>query len=200
MILRPDPANPNRMDDETKAVMAKSLAEFGDMSGITVNRRTGLLIGGHQRTDVLKGGRLDVVDLPTPDPDGTVARGHLECNGRRYAVRVVDWEEDKAHAAMLAANKYGRLGIDDQDILAGVLREIGKDQAVLAGFDADTISGIQDVVASGKIDVDEKVEVLTPIRRLHVLISMTSDQGIELLPRIEAMAKESGAQVHHAGN
>ena len=124
MILKPDPANPNRMDDETKAVMAKSLAEFGDMAGIVVNRRTGLLIGGHQRTDVLKGGRLDVVDLPTPEPDGTVARGHLECNGRRYAVRVVDWSEDRAHAALLAANRFGRLGLDDAALLKDMLEQL----------------------------------------------------------------------------
>jgi hypothetical protein len=112
------------MDDETKAIMAQSLAEFGDMAGIVVNRRTGLLIGGHQRTDVLKGGRLDVVDLPTPEPDGTVARGHLECNGRRYAVRVVDWSEDRAHAALLAANRFGRLGVDDAALLKDMLEQL----------------------------------------------------------------------------
>jgi large subunit ribosomal protein L35 len=80
--------------------MAQSLAEFGDMAGIVVNRRTGLLIGGHQRTDVLAGATMLVTDLPAPEPDGTVARGHLEHGGRRYAVRVVDWPEAKAHAAL----------------------------------------------------------------------------------------------------
>lgn len=143
-MLKPDPANPNRMDAETKAAMAKSLAEFGDMSGITINRRTGLLIGGHQRTDVLKDGRLAVADLPAPEPDGTVARGHLECNGRRYAVRVVDWPEDKAHAALLAANRYGRLGQDDSALLKDLLAELdcgqktdtGQLLADLTGFDA----------------------------------------------------------------
>jgi hypothetical protein len=31
-LLRPDPANPNRMDAATKGIMARSLAEFGDLS------------------------------------------------------------------------------------------------------------------------------------------------------------------------
>ena len=100
LSLAPDPANPNRMDPEDKARMARSLAEFGDLSGIVWNKRTGLLIGGHQRTDVLRDGKLDVADLPEPEPDGTVARGHLEHGGRRYAVRVVDWPPEKAHAAL----------------------------------------------------------------------------------------------------
>jgi hypothetical protein len=131
------------MDAETKAIMAKSLAEFGDMAGIVVNRRTGLLIGGHQRTDVLKDGRLDVADLPAPEPDGTVARGHLEHGGRRYAVRVVDWSEDRAHAALLAANRFGRMGQDDAALLKDLLEQLDAGQttddgqllADLTGFD-----------------------------------------------------------------
>ena len=142
--LRPDPANPNRLDDATKAELARALAEFGDLSGVIVNRRTGLLIGGHQRADVLRDGKLDVTDLPKPEPDGTVARGHLEHLGRRYAVRVVDWPEDKAHAALLAANRYGRRGEDDAAILKTLLEELdcgqttdtGQLLADLTGYDA----------------------------------------------------------------
>ena len=133
MKLTPDPANPNRMDDVTKGVMARSLAEFGDLSGITVNRRTGLLIGGHQRADVLRDGRLDVTDLPAPEPDGTVARGHVEHLGRRYNVRVVDWPEDRAHAALLAANRFGRLGIDDAATLKDLLEQLDAGQTTDTG-------------------------------------------------------------------
>jgi hypothetical protein len=109
LSLKPDPANPNRMDAEDKARMAKSLAEFGDLSGVILNRRTGLLIGGHQRADVLAGADIQTEELSKPDPDGTVARGWLVHLGRRYAVRVVDWSENKAHMALLAANRYGRV-------------------------------------------------------------------------------------------
>lgn len=143
--LTPDPANPNRMDDDTKAGLARALAEFGDLGSIILNRRTGLLIGGHQRADVLRDGKLAVTDLPKPEPDGTVARGHLEHLGRRYAVRVVDWPEDKAHAAMLAANKYGRRGQDDAALLKDLLEELDAGQetdtgqllADLTGYDAE---------------------------------------------------------------
>jgi len=143
-LLRPDPANPNRLDAATKAGLARALAEFGDLSGLVLNRRTGLLIGGHQRADVLRDGKLAVADLPKPEPDGTVARGHLEHLGRRYAVRVVDWPEDRAHAALLAANRYGRLGQDDAALLIDLLEQLDAGQttdtgallADLTGYDA----------------------------------------------------------------
>ena len=143
--LTPDPANPNRLDAETRAGLAAALAEFGDLSGVIVNRRTGLLIGGHQRADVLREGKMAVTDLPAPEPDGTVARGHLEHGGRRYAVRVVDWPEDKAHAALLAANRYGRRGQDDAALLKDLLAELdcgqttdtGQLLADLTGYDAE---------------------------------------------------------------
>ena len=131
--LTPDPANPNRLDEETKAGLARALAEFGDLSGIIINRCTGLLIGGHQRTDVMRDGKLDVRDLAKPEPDGTVARGHLQHLGRRYAVRVVDWTADKAHAAMLAANRYGRLGKDDPAALKAILETLSTAQTTESG-------------------------------------------------------------------
>lgn len=136
MELKPDPANPNRMSAADKERMAKSLAEFGDLSGITINRKTGLLIGGHQRCDVLAGAKLTVTDLKTTDPDGTVARGTLERDGRKFAVRVVDWSESKAHAALLAANRFGRVGQDDNAALKDLLESIdtGEFDMDLTGF------------------------------------------------------------------
>jgi hypothetical protein len=137
--LAPDPANPNRMDPEDKARMVKSLAEFGDLSGVTLNRRTGLLIGGHQRVDVMTGATIETEDLSKPEPDGTVARGHLIHNGRRYALRVVDWPEDKARAALLAANRFARVGKDDAAILKDLLEMLddGSRDMDLTGYSAE---------------------------------------------------------------
>jgi hypothetical protein len=126
------------MAAEDKARMAKSLAAYGDLSGIVVNRLTGQLIGGHQRADVLTGAEWHVDDLPTPEPDGTVGRGHLVHGGRRYAVRVVDWPERKAHAALLAANRFGRVGSDDPAMLKDLLQELdtGDMDMDLTGYSA----------------------------------------------------------------
>ncbi len=208
MILKPDPANPNRMDDETKAVMAKSLAEFGDMSGITVNRRTGLLIGGHQRTDVLKGGRLDVVDLPTPEPDGTVARGHLECNGRRYAVRVVDWSEDRAHAALLAANRFGRLGVDDAALLKDMLQELdtGAFDMDLTGFTSEAIEELMTQVhqeTEQDAIYDQSVQMEPAKEFLVVLVEASEiDEAAEMLDlkKVRRGGYKTGSAFDSVGN
>jgi hypothetical protein len=153
--LTPDPQNPNRMSADDKARMLKSLAEFGDLSGVIINRRTGLLIGGHQRADVLSGATLDVTDLPTPEPDGTVARGWLVHSGKRYAVRVVDWPERKAKAALLAANRFGRVGADDPELLAGLLRELGADAEDVTGYDAAAIEKLTGEFSAGEVGAPE---------------------------------------------
>ncbi len=156
---KPDPRNPNRMAPEDKARMAKSLAEFGDLSGVTLNRRTGLLIGGHQRVDVLAGATIKTTDLPKPEPDGTVARGYLEHGGRRYSVRVVDWPEAKAHAAMLAANRFGRVGADDPALLKDLLEQLdtGATDLDLTGYTREAIENLmtQFHVPDGNKPIDE---------------------------------------------
>jgi len=150
--MKPDPKNPNRMNDDDKARMKKSLAEFGDLSGIVINRRTDMLVGGHQRADVLADGVLKIKDLPTPEPDGTVARGYLEVDDKKYTVRVVDWDETKAHAALLAANRFGRVGHDDSESLISLIDEL-KDNGYdfdLTGFDTDSLAKLKCVIESVK--------------------------------------------------
>jgi len=156
ITLAPDPANPNRMFAEDKVRMAKSLAEFGDLSGIILNRRTGLLIGGHQRVDVLAGGTIETTDLPEPEPDGTVARGALVKDGKQYGLRVVDWSEAKAHAALLAANRFGRVGEDDNATLKDLLAELdtGALDMDLTGYTTEAIEALMLQEHQDPVDLD----------------------------------------------
>jgi hypothetical protein len=39
-------------------------------------------------------------------------------------VRVVDWPEEKANRAMIAANRFGRLGQDEMAVLKDLLQEL----------------------------------------------------------------------------
>jgi hypothetical protein len=144
MELKADPKNPNHMAGEDKARMDKSLSEFGDLGCVILNRRTGYLIGGHQRVDVMAGAKIDAKDLKRPEPDGTVARGWLTYKGRKFALRVVDWDETKAHAAMLAANRFGRVGSDDAEKLQDIIKELdGIDFDMdLTGYDYNDLGKI----------------------------------------------------------
>ena len=141
MNLTPDPVNPNTMSAEDKARMARSLAEFGDLSGIIKNTTTGLLVSGHQRTSVLTDGKIVAKQLAKPEPDGTTARGHILHLGRQYSYREVAWTPEKAHAALLAANRFGRVGQDDAAALKDILQELdtGEMDMDLTGYTAEAI-------------------------------------------------------------
>ena len=160
--MKPDPKNPNRMDIDDKARMKESLAEFGDLSGIVINRRTDTLVGGHQRVDVLADGKLTVKDLKEAEQDGTVARGWLEVSGKKYAVRVVDWDETKAHAALLAANRFGRVGYDDDEALMSLINElkVAEYDLDLTGFDAEALNRMQLESRATKILTPEQIRQL----------------------------------------
>ncbi len=87
--------NPREITVQNLNHLKSSIDEFGDISGIVFNRRTGELITGHQRVLALKEqyGNLkienDRIVLPS---------------GESFPIRVVDWDEAKQQAAMVAPN------------------------------------------------------------------------------------------------
>lgn len=97
--LNPNPANPRKIDPWHLDALKKSLEKFGDLSGIVFNKRTGRLVGGHQRIKVLP---PDSEILMTSDD-----RGHVKVGENTYTYREVDWDEQDEMAANIAANKQG---------------------------------------------------------------------------------------------
>jgi DNA modification methylase len=165
--LTANPRNPNRMSDEDKVMMRKALAEFGDLGGIVYNRRSGYLLGGHQRFSVMEGAELTVDDLREPEPDGTVARGYLTHKGRRYAVRVVDWPEEKANRAMIAANRFGRLGQDEMSVLKDLLQELdtGATDMETTGYTAAALEELMtQVPPETEVDAEAQVDKADELR------------------------------------
>jgi hypothetical protein len=51
--LKPAAYNPRCISDTELETLKRSLHDFGDLSGIVVNVRTGNLVGGHQRIKTL---------------------------------------------------------------------------------------------------------------------------------------------------
>lgn len=68
--LRPHPKNPREMTPAARQLLIKYLAEFGDLSGVVLNARSGYLISGHQRVAELTrahGAKLKLADsAPAP--------------------------------------------------------------------------------------------------------------------------------------
>jgi len=110
--LKDYPNNPRTISDDALSRLGKSMQEFGDLSGIVLNKRDGYLISGHQRVKSLieRYGKYDI-DIVETLPDGE-QRGHVE--PEHISFRLVDWDEGKAGAARLAANKQGGEWVQDK--------------------------------------------------------------------------------------
>jgi hypothetical protein len=101
--LRPNPKNPRLPFTDAQAdAFKRSLAEYGDLSGIVENKRTGNLVGGHKRVQQFQQDEAATIafthHLEAPDASGTLAYGYVETVGTRFAYRLVDWPESKEKA------------------------------------------------------------------------------------------------------
>lgn len=168
--------NPRFITDRRLANLGKSYEEFGDLSGIVFNRRSGHLVSGHQRTSNIRknGYTTKIVTKPIKDcTHGTIEEGYMTVTtgpkkGYRIPFRVVDWSDKKVEfAANIAANAHG--GEFDNSKLAYMMEELeikegGFDIEAL-GLDALKIKTLPDLPALGKSD-DTKTE--GKIGRAHV--------------------------------
>jgi hypothetical protein len=162
--LTPNERNPRTITDARKAALLKSYAEFGDLSGIVFNRRSGKLVGGHQRRSVLPPESGIVIEDRHKKPDalGTVARGYVQHGADRIPYREVDWPEAREKSAMIAANKHGGEFSGD---LAQLLCELAKESADLSltGFDDREFAQLlADITAPPSADGEKSPESKPP--------------------------------------
>lgn len=116
--LKPAAYNPRvelTEDMEEYQALKKSIEEFGDVEPIVWNQRTGNIIGGHQRYNVLK------------------ALGY-----KAAMVSVVDMEEAQEKTLNIALNKVE--GEWDEEKLKTVLEELDFEDVQLAGFNMDEVA------------------------------------------------------------
>jgi len=94
--LKPAPYNPREISPSALGGLRYSLSQFGDISGIVWNRRSGHLVCGHQRLKALRQEYGDGLSME----DHTI----ITPKGERFPVREVDWEDTQERLANLAAN------------------------------------------------------------------------------------------------
>jgi hypothetical protein len=137
-----NPKNPRKITPEALARLKKSLDKFGDLGGIVLNRRSGQLVGGHQRIAAFKLAEVPatiVENFKKPDKQGTVAWGWINIDGNRFTYREVDWSPETESVANLAANKIAGEWDDQQlkSIIADLAPRADLDGT---GFSADEIA------------------------------------------------------------
>lgn len=113
------PYNPRRIDDRQLSALRKSLRNFGAVEPVVANRRTGLVVGGHQR---IKAAQAEgIATLP---------------------VVWVDLDPTQERQLNLALNRIS--GEWDEPALAALLEEMGAAAGDLTGFDTTEIDELVD--------------------------------------------------------
>ena len=132
--LQPDPHNPRIMKEDAFKGLVKSLQSFGDISGITYNRKTKHLIAGHQRREALLAiGGLDKAEIEITKtfekatPKGTVALGTIWVGDEPFNYREVEWTLSIERKANIVANNPAIMGVYDELKLAEQINEFRLD-------------------------------------------------------------------------
>lgn len=113
-MIKNAPYNPRIMDEKAKKRLRKNIAKHGLVAALTWNKRTGNLVGGHQRLE-----QLDALEK-TKDYDLTVC--------------VVDVDEREEAALNVQLNNPSMQGEWDLDKLANMTEEFDLDLSEDLGF------------------------------------------------------------------
>jgi hypothetical protein len=150
--------NPRTVTDAKLAQLKKALLKFGDLSGIVFNRKSGKLVGGHQRSKILDGDQEITITKKyvKPTKSGTVTEGYILLKGERFRYREVEWDDTTEKAAAIAANKNA--GEWDIPQLNATLQE-------LSHFDLDFDVGLTMFDSKELADLPAPIEVAAHTRK-----------------------------------
>lgn len=196
--LKPADYNPRKITKEQLESLKNAMEEFGDLSGIIFNRRTGNMVGGHQRIKAIpEDAEISKDKLPKLSRTGTVAEGYILLNGEKFAYREVDWDLNREKLANIAANKQG--GEFDDDMLSALISELNNADCDvgLTGFSQHEIDTILDGLEE---TLEEKEEELKPYTMTHILISFPPEKMIEIQAYIEKIIKIEGVEYEQSSN
>lgn len=188
--------NPRKITGKMFDILSEGLKEYGDLSGIVVNIRTGEVIGGNQRTAFFKNdfenvASISKTELPKPTPQGTVAYGYVEYMGEKYNYREVDWDEKKSELANIMANKVG--GFWDNDILAN---QFDMEDLKLAGFEDFELGMFNDEIEVDKSDLTQTMDSYLEGNIKQIVLFFTAEEFENVMPRMEKLMAELGVQNH----
>lgn len=192
--LAPFEGNPRAMTPEARKRLARSMAKWGDLSGVIFNRRTGRLVGGHQRREHLpEDAEVEILEAwEEPNAVGTVAVGWIEVENERWTYREVDVSESTEKAMNLAANRHGE-GAWDLELLPTMLEEIEEEDVGLTGFTEEELSDLGFGVAS--LDPEEAFGNLSGAKEPFREITFTvHEEQVEKIRAGLNAAKRAGAR------
>ena len=121
--LKGNPHNPRFIKEANAQQLKASLAKLGDLSCIVFNERTGQLVGGHQRKNVIlqligENPQITITHTnDTPNEVQTTREGYILVGTEHYKVRFVDFSEQDEALALIVANDDRNKGEYDMQLL-----------------------------------------------------------------------------------
>lgn len=192
--------NPRLLTDQAGAQLDTSITTFGDISGLTSNRRSNRWVTGHQRLFVLNKrypGRVKIYiqhKFDEPDEYGTTATGFVGVEGinLHLAWRQVDWDEGKEKAANVAANKIEAQW--DNDLLAKLDYDLsqlenGDELLALSGQTEDEVTKLLKSVGAGPDDEPDEPKPDDQADSDKLTFALTRDQRLIVERAIEQIKR-----------
>lgn len=188
--------NPRKMGKEEYQLLVESLQKYGDLSGVVFNRKTGNLIGGHQRTNHFKKEEAKVIiteSFDTPTKQGTVALGYIVLDGEKYSYREVEFSEEDEQKANILPNKIS--GTWDFDVLANAF---DVDTLMATGWKASEIGFATSREQDGQ-DSDtltESMESYLTGNIKQIVLYFSSEEFENIVPRLDAVMDSEKVSSH----
>jgi len=188
--------NPRKMGKEEYKLLVDSLQKYGDLSGVVFNRRTGNLIGGHQRTSHFKSSNAKVIiteSFDTPTKQGTVALGYVVLDGEKYSYREVEFSELDEQKANILPNKVS--GTWDFDMLANAF---DVDTLMATGWKASEIgfATTRDEDGTDKDLLSESMESYLSGNIKQVVLYFSSEEFELIIPRLDKVMDKEKVSSH----
>lgn len=103
--------NPRGITEQSFEGLKYSIDEFGDLSGIVFNKKTGNLVCGHRRVEAIieQYGDLEIKEF-------NETHGSIIAGGETFPIRLVEWDLRKEKIANLAANNPALQGFFTSDV------------------------------------------------------------------------------------
>lgn len=189
--------NPRKITEKQFSDLERSILEFGDLSAIVRNRRSGQVISGNQRSRIFKKHENDceiVIErtFETPTKTGTVALGYVKFFDERFPFREVDWTPEQEEVANIAANKMG--GFFDFDILAN---QFDPEFLLRGGFEEFEIG--KPAVGEVEKDTDKLGDALHSYldgNIKQIVLYFKNEEFNDVIPRLDALMNYTGLQSH----
>jgi len=141
--LKADGQNPREISPEALAGLGVSVEEFGDLSGIVWNKRTGELVSGHQRMTALR-----LAGATVWERKGDAGFITHPKTGERFPIRIVDWPVEKQRLANLTANNPEIAG-EFTAAAAAQLETLAADETNRALMDSLRLSELLEEIGDG---------------------------------------------------